>query len=85
MEDRPAPLTSTPRSSPTAEDVRQARQAREAAALRENLRKRRLQGQQRSTPESEPPRSAGLDEPEHEVTASTPAVAGAPGTAIRSR
>jgi hypothetical protein len=41
--------------TPTAEEARQARQEREAAALRENLRKRRIQGQQRRAPEPAAP------------------------------
>jgi hypothetical protein len=39
--------TSTPASVPDSEQARLARQAREAQALRENLRKRRLQAQSR--------------------------------------
>jgi len=47
--------------SAAAEEARRTRQAREAAALRENLRKRRLQGQQRSAPEPEAPPPPDLD------------------------
>jgi len=56
MDDRLAPPT--PHCCPLppgTEEARRARQAREAAALRENLRKRRLQAQQRSAAEPELP------------------------------
>jgi hypothetical protein len=56
-----APIRAEP---PAAEAARLARQAREAAALRENLRKRRLQGQQRSTTQAEPPAPTEADRAE---------------------
>jgi hypothetical protein len=62
MTDQPIPPAApiAPEGS-AAEAARLARQAREAAALRENLRKRRLQGQQRSALERALPASVDPD------------------------
>ncbi len=47
-------MADTPNLSPKAEAEAQARQAREAAALRENLRRRKTQARARDVPPATP-------------------------------